>query len=273
MKSELIVPTFNNPTSLDLCLTSVLQQAVQPDSICIADDGSGDETKAIVTKYQGIWPELRHVWHSDRGFQKSEILNRAISTSVAEYLIFIDGDVMIHPCFIARHLELARPGRFSTGSVVRLDAQATKSVTVDMVKRGVVFDISWLRKNRAIDRVRTWLKLMPLPKKALNLLEITTPVRRSFSGGNSSAFRQDLMAVNGYDESIKYGGQDKELGARLENSGIRGRHLRYSAPLIHLDHPRGYADPEKIRLHKAHIKNVRDNKITWAVDGITKVEA
>ena len=66
---------------------------------------------------------MRHVWHEDRGFEKAAILNRAIATSEAEFLIFIDGDVLIAPGFIARHLELARPGRFSTGSLIRLDAR------------------------------------------------------------------------------------------------------------------------------------------------------
>jgi hypothetical protein len=125
-----------------------------------------------------------------------------------------------------------------------------------------------LRANRAIDRFGTWLKTMPFPKPLMNLLERITPVRRVLCGANWSAFRADILKVNGYDETIKYGGQDKELGERMTNAGIPGRHLRYSAPLVHLDHPRGYADPEKMRRNKEKIRDVRRTGRTWADAGI-----
>ena len=80
----------------------------------------------------------------------------------------------------------------------------------------------------------------------------------------------DALKVNGYDESIKYGGEDKEFGLRLLNAGVRGRHLRYTAPLVHLDHPRGYADPERIRRHKAMIREARQSVRSWTADGIVK---
>ena len=99
MRTELIVSTYESPRALTLCLTSVAPQTVLPDSICIADDGSGPETKAAIDAFAAAHPELqiRHVWHEDRGFEKAAILNKAIATSEAEFLIFIDGDVLIAP--------------------------------------------------------------------------------------------------------------------------------------------------------------------------------
>lgn len=270
--SELIVSTYNSVGPLLLCLASVAWQDRAPGSICVADDGSGPETAAAIADFAARHPAVpvRHVWHEDRGFEKGAILNKAIASSEAGFLIFIDGDVLIHPCFIARHLELARPKRFSTGSLIRLDAPATASVTERMVEDGVVFDRDWLRENRAIDRTGTWLKTMPFPKPVMNLLEITSPVQKALCGANASAYRADILAVNGYDESLKYGGEDKEFGIRLANSGVKGRHLRFTAPLVHLDHARGYADPEKIRANKAKIRAVRRSGATWAADGIVK---
>ncbi len=272
MHCELIVSTYENPRALALCLTSVAAQRVRPDGICIADDGSGSETAAQVAAFAAAHPNLtlRHVWHEDRGFEKGAILNRAITTSRAEFLVFIDGDVLIHPGFLARHLALAAPGRFSTGSLIRLDAEATAAVTPALVVSGRVFARDWLRGHRAIDRFGTWLKTMPLPRPAQAALERATSVQRALCGANASVFRADLIAVNGYDETIKYGGGDKELGVRLANAGVRGRHLRYTAPLVHLDHPRGYADPEKIRRHKASIREVRRSGRSWTPDGIEK---
>ncbi len=272
MRTELILSTYDSPRALTLCLTSVACQRVRPDSICIADDGSGPETAAAITAFQAAHPELaiRHVWHEDRGFEKGAILNKAIASSEAEFLVFIDGDVMIHPDFIARHLELARPGRFSTGSLIRLDAATTAAVTPGMIADGTVFRRDWLRARGAIDRFGTWLKTMPFPKPVMNLLEILTPVQKALCGANASLYRADALRVNGYDEGIKYGGGDKEFGVRLTNAGVRGRHLRYTAPLVHLDHPRGYADPEKIRRHKALIRDRRRSGTFWAADGIVK---
>lgn len=272
MRTELIVTTYNSIRPLLLCLESIACQTFRPDTICVADDGSGPETAAAIAGFQAAHPDLtlRRVWHEDRGFEKAAILNRAIASSVADYLFFLDGDVLIHPCFLARHVALARPGRFCTGSLIRLDEDASATVTPQMVRDGTVFDRGWLRENRAIDRLGTWLKTMPLPLALQSALDVATPVQRALCGANASLFRADALKVNGFDETIKYGGVDKEFGVRLQNAGVTGRHIRYTAPLVHLEHPRGYRDAERIARHKARIRAVRDGRITWAEQGIVK---
>lgn len=272
MKTELIVTTYNSIRPLMLCLESVALQSFPPDVICVADDGSGPETASAIAAFGAAHPELalRHVWHEDRGFEKAAILNRAIASSEAEYLFFLDGDVLIHPGFLARHAELARPGRFCTGSLIRLDEAASATVTAEMVRDGIVFDRGWLRANRAIDRPGTWLKTMPFPRPFQAALDTMTPVQKALCGANASLFRADALRVNGFDETIKYGGVDKEFGVRLQNAGVKGRHIRYTAPLVHLEHPRGYRDAEKIARHKARIRAVREGGITWAEQGIEK---
>jgi glycosyltransferase involved in cell wall biosynthesis len=272
MQSELIVATYNNPRSLALCLASVACQRVAAGGICIADDGSGPETAAVIEAFRAAHPEivLRHVWHEDTGFRKAVILNRAIASSGAEFLIFIDGDVMIHPDFVARHLALARPDRWSSGSLIRLDAEATAAVTEVDVSAGRVFDRDWLRAQRAFDRPGTWLKAMPFPVPVQAALDVLSPVQRAWCGANASAFRVALLRVNGFDETMRWGGGDKEMGVRLTNAGVRGRHLRFTAPLVHLDHPRGYADPEHKRANRERIRRIRRERITWTPDGIEK---
>jgi glycosyltransferase involved in cell wall biosynthesis len=275
MRTELIVSTYNSPQALVLCLTSVACQTVLPDGICIADDGSRPETRAAVDAFAAMHPELhfRYVWHEDRGFEKAAILNKAIATSDAEFLIFIDGDVLIHPCFIARHLALARQGAFSTGSLIRLDAATTEAVSPELIESGAVFDRGWLKAHGAIDRLGTWLKTMPFPEPVMAFLDRATPVQTALCGANASLFRSDALKVNGFDETIKYGGGDKEFGVRLENAGVKGQHLRYTAPLVHLDHPRGYKDEAQIRRHKARIKAVRRSGATFTADGIDKAQS
>ncbi|MFN9787514.1 MAG: glycosyltransferase [Planctomycetia bacterium] len=272
--TELVLTTYNNPRSLALCLESDGRQVDACDSNCDADDRSGPETKAVVESFVAARPDLRvrHLWHEDRGFQKCSILNKAIASSQADFIVFIDGDVLIHPLFVARHLELARRGRWSTGSLIRLDAPAPAAVTRELVADGIVFDRAWLREQRAFDRFSTWLKSAPCPKWLSNLLELCWPTRRSLCGANWSAWRDDILRVNGFDETITYGGLDKELGDRLRNAGIPGRHLRFSAPLVHLDHSRPYADTRKKKRNKDWIHEVRRSGVSWTKHGIVKAE-
>ena len=272
MRTELIITTYNSIRPLLLCLESVAFQTFRSGSICIADDGSGPATREAVDRFQAAHPDLnlRHVWHEDRGFEKAAILNRAIASSEADYLFFLDGDVLIHPIFLARHAELARPGRFCTGSLIRLDNAASAAVTPELIRKGTVFGRDWLRANRAIDRFGTWLKTMPFPHPFQAALDVATPVQKALCGANASLFRADALKVNGFDETIKYGGVDKEFGVRLQNAGVRGRHVRYTAPLIHLEHPRGYRDADKIARHKARIRAVRADRVIWAEQGIEK---
>jgi GT2 family glycosyltransferase len=269
--TELIVATYENPRALRLCLASVARLAPAPRSVAIADDGSGAETRAVVDGFAAGWSvPVRHLWHEDRGFQKNAILNRAIASSEAAFLVFIDGDVLVRPDFLGHHIALARPGRWSSGSLIRLDAEATAGVTEELVTSGRVFDRDWLRGHRAIDRFGTWLKTRPLPEPVLAGLDRVTPVQKAWGGANSSAFREALLAVNGFDETMKYGGEDKELGVRLTNSGVRGQHLRYVASVVHLDHPRGYVDRELMAANKARIREARRSGRSWTEDGIVK---
>ena len=272
MKTELIITTYNSIRALELCLVSVAGQSLLPDMICIADDGSGPETKSFIESLSATYPnlEFRHVWHPDNGFEKCAILNNAIESSDADFLFFLDGDVMIHPVFLKRHFDLAQRGRFSTGSLIRLDTPTTEAMTAEKITSGQVFDRGWLREAGAIDRLGTWLKTMPFPFALQNVLDVITPVQKALCGANWSAFRDDILKVNGFDETLKYGGLDKEFGIRLINAGVKGRHLRYTAPLVHLDHPRGYRDPEKVKRHKAMIKDVRTSGRSWTEHGIIK---
>ena len=272
MRIELVISTYNSPGALRLTLLSVTRQWRKPDSICIADDGSGPTTKATIDAFAAEFPELalRHVWHPDCGFEKNAILNKAVDSSDADLMIFTDGDCLMHPGFVARHAELAHPGRYACGSLIRLNATATAAVTEAGVLSGSVFDRNWLRDQGAFDRLTTRLKSGALAKPLSAFLEHVSPVRRTWSGSNASAFRAAIVAVNGFDEGLKYGGEDKEFGVRLANSGVRGRHLRFTAPLVHLDHARGYVDADRVRANRKSIAEVRRSGRHWAHNGLLK---
>ena len=51
MTISLIISTYNWPQALELCILSALNQSIRPDEIIIADDGSGQETAALISKF------------------------------------------------------------------------------------------------------------------------------------------------------------------------------------------------------------------------------
>lgn len=269
MKTELIITTYNSPRALNLVLCALQAQTRLPDRIAVADDGSGPETKAVLEKHQPRLP-LRHVWHPDTGFGKNEILNKAIASSAADLLIFIDGDCLASAGFIARHIELARPNTFSTGSVVRLNAETSERLNEEDITSKRVFDPQWLSRNGNIKGLSDRLKAGSAPRPLAKFLDKISPVRITWSGGNASTSRAQLIKVNGFDESMRYGGEDKELGSRLLNAGVKGQFLRYSAPLLHIDHPRGYVDPEIVKTNRAKIEDTRKTRRIWADLGLDR---
>lgn len=249
---EVVVSTYNNPRALDLALHALQRQTVSGFRFCVADDGSGPDTAALVAQWQErLGERLRHIWQADHGFRKNRILNKAIASSSASYLVFLDGDCLPSPQFVARHLELAGPRRFCTGGVIRLSQAASDDITPEGVDSGTVFGPAWLEAHGALRGTSARLKAGLYPPWFSTLAERLTTVGRTWNGGNSSTARINLIRVNGFDENFGYGAEDIELGFRLNNAGIRGCHLRYTAPVLHLEHHRDYADQHRKAQNKA----------------------
>lgn len=127
MKTTLLISTYNWPQALGKVLDSVLRQTVLPDEVVIADDGSGEETRRLIAaKAQGFPIPLVHVWHEDKGFRKTLVLNKAIARATGDYIMQIDGDVVLERHFVADHLEVAEEGCFVCGSRVKLTPAPTQ---------------------------------------------------------------------------------------------------------------------------------------------------
>jgi glycosyltransferase involved in cell wall biosynthesis len=234
-----VFTTYNRPHDLERVLAGYAKQSHREFEIVIADDGSGDETRACIDRARDRWNlDIRHVWHEDLGFRKCKILNRAIAETGADYLIFTDGDCIPHPRFVAGHLALARLGYFVSGGCVRLGDAATRAITPDDVLAGSVFDQHWLlaRGESAMNLRKLALSAEPW-RHVMNTITTTKP---TWNGHNSSTWREEALAVNGFDERLGYGGLDREFGERLERCGMKGVQARYSLMCLHLDHPRPY---------------------------------
>ena len=269
MQSELIISTYNKPNHLRVVLDSLLFQKVLPDSICIADDGSDTRTHELIKSFELKQNKLkiRYEWHQDKGFRKNLIINKSILSSGADYLIFIDDDCIMHPHFIERHLSLAKKNSFLSGSVIRLNPEFSKNI----LRNGT---IKWDRKSKPLgwkpESISERLKSMPVRPELMSVLDKILSINCSWSGGNASTFREHIMFVNGFNTILNYGGEDKEFGVRLINAKIKGRHLRYSAPLYHLNHDRNYINIEQIQENRKMINKHRIDGTIKTKNGILK---
>lgn len=213
-----------------------------------------------------------HVWHPHHGFQKCRILNRAIERATDDYLIFSDGDCIPRADFVATHAQLARPGHALSGGCIRMSYEASFAITREEIVSGDCMELSWLRRHGA-GSIRSGLKILAANGPAGGMLDRLTPTRASFNGHNASAWRDDVIRVNGFDERMQYGGLDRELGERLMHAGVRFRHVRHRAICLHLEHPRPYVS-DASWIHNRDIRTqTRRHRLTWTPFGIVREEA
>jgi glycosyltransferase involved in cell wall biosynthesis len=269
MKISVIVSTYNAEEWLEKVLIGYSVQTYKDFELIIADDGSRPSTKELIDSYAKNYPvPVRHLWHEDLGYRRQEILNVAIMEASHEYILMTDGDCIPRKDFVEIHAKYAQKGRFLSGGYCKLSMKLSTEISKDDIISGRCFDLKWLKKIDKLN-VSNTLKIgaTDLSSSVLDFFSPTTP---SFNNCNSSGFREDMIAINGYDERMKYGGPDREFGERLENFGVKGKQIRHKAIVLHLDHPRGYKTPESLAANLAIRKEVKDKKIVWTPFGIKK---
>jgi glycosyltransferase involved in cell wall biosynthesis len=225
--SSLLIATYNWPAALAVVLASVRAQRVLPSEVLIADDGSRDDTGELVAREADGFPvPLRHIRHDDAGFRLGTIRNKAMAASVGEYLIQIDGDLVLHPGFVSSHLAFARRGAYVQGSRAMLD----EGRTAECLRAGRIVTTAWS------SGVRNRVNALHMPLLSGLVRGPTDPLWRT-RGCNMAFWREDIIRVNGYNEEIAgWGREDSELAARLQHSGIVRRNLKFSAVAWHLHH-------------------------------------
>ncbi len=266
---SVIVSTYEKPDWLEKVLWGFDCQTFKDFELIVADDGSTIETKNLIEsmKKQVSYP-LIHVWQEDDGFQKCRILNKAIKVCSTEYIIMTDGDCIPREDFVQVHYLNKMPGHFISGGYYMLPMNISIAITKEDIKNQDCFDINWLKEKGIPNTFKNnKLRSRGFISKLFNLI---TPTNASWNGHNSSAWKMDILNVNGFDERMQYGGEDRELGERLFNFGIKSKQLRYSAVCIHLDHQRSYRTPEAIAKNMVIRKEVRQNKSVWTYYGIVK---
>ncbi|WP_431136673.1 glycosyltransferase family 2 protein [Psychroserpens mesophilus] len=266
---SVIISTYNQPKWLQNVLWSYELQNFKNFEIIIADDGSNKETEALIDNFLTQSDlKITHVWQKDNGFQKTKILNKAILKAKAEYLIFTDGDCMARQDFVATHLKMRRENCALSGGYFKLNKTISEAISKDDITKQKCFDAKWLL-NKGLKKTFKLNKLTSFGKKAW-FLNTFTPTKATFDGMNVSLWKKDILAVNGFDERMTYGGEDREVGERMMHNGITFIQARYSVICVHLFHERPYRNDESIAFNKSIRKETKRIKSKYTDFGIAK---
>jgi glycosyltransferase involved in cell wall biosynthesis len=275
MNLSVIVPTYNRPKALKLCLMSLAGQSLVPTEVLIADDGSSSETRDAVQEMQKLLKAvftIRHVWQEDIGFRKPRILNETVRQATGEYLVFIDGDCMAHRHFIRAHVEHSDPDAILGGKRVEIGRQLTEQ----LLEEGTV--LSSFSPRLILD------SLAGNSRKVEEAIQITSPLLRRLThrdritddgiwGCNFSLYKSLFMDINGCDEDFLDGSlEDNDLGIRVLNLGKQVRSVRGLAIVLHLWHPSSWSfEGEKYHYNHRIIERRIERKETFCKNGIKKL--
>ena len=256
---SLLITTYNWPQALALVLESVRRQSRLPDEVLIADDGSRDDTRALLEQIARDFPvALRHVWQPDDGFRAARSRNRAIAAAGGEYIVILDGDMVIHRHFIADHVAAAQRGSFVQGSRLFAGAQGSRRMLDEnIVEPGLFFPD--LKRRRHTLRIPLLSRLQLAGSAQLSAKYIKSC--------NQGYWREDLLRTNGFDERMTgWGREDDELAARMFHNHLPRRLLRFGGLATHLHHTVRHIDGASP--NDAYLADTRARRLTRCEQGI-----
>lgn len=255
----LVTPTYNWPDALNLLLLSILQQTVLPNEVIIADDGSKEDTKNLIQEFQKTFPvPLVHVWHEDIKNRKPAIMNKAIAASKYEYIIEIDGDIIMNKHFVEDHLTFAQKGHYLFGSRVNIKKHfldklfSKKKTQFHLFSKGI--------KKRA--------RTIRIPF-LMNFSKSISTRSSKLRGCNMSFWKDDFIKINGFNENlVGWGIDDSEMIQRMHNIGIQGKRLKNAGIAYHIYHKE--QSRSQLEINDEILKKTIEEQLTFIDKGINQ---
>jgi glycosyltransferase involved in cell wall biosynthesis len=265
---SIIVTTHEREDALDAVLRSLAAQTDENFESIVADDGSSPATAAMVARWKARFPRrLAHVWQEHRGFRAGEIRNRAILESRGDYCIFLDGDCIARPDFVASHRALAECGWFVSGNRILMSQELTRQVLAQHLEPE-----NWTFASWAGRRVRNEInRLAPMLALPLGPLRKLRPGEWQHARScNLAVWRADLDRVDGFDADYNgWGREDSDLLMRLLNVGVRRKDGNFATGVLHLWHPA--ADRSALPDNDQKLDRVRAEKRIRALHGMSSL--
>ena len=256
---SLVTPTYNWPEALELLLLSIMNQTVLPNEVLIADDGSKEDTKQLIERFQKIFPvPLVHVWHEDIKNRKPRAMNHAIARAKFDYIVEIDGDIIMNKHFVEDHLTFAQKGFYLYGSRVNIqesllpDLFSKKDIAFNFFSKGI--------KKRA--------RTIRLPFM-MQFAEVVTKRSSKLRGCNMSFWRDDFIKINGFNENlVGWGIDDSEMIERLHNLNIKGKRLKFAGIAYHIYHKE--QSKSHIEINHEIERQTKEQKLTFIEKGVNQ---
>ncbi len=260
--SSLVITTYNWIDALRLTLDSVARQSLLPDEVIIADDGSRADTADFIRNYAKTFPtRLVHLWGEDDGYRRSVMVNKAFQTAQGDYILQTDGDILLHPNFVADHLHWAQRGVYARGSRSFLDEKMSHRIFSGELNPA---KLPVFAGSNPLNAIR-----LPLFSKIVSHLSRDID---NVKGCNMAFFRDDLLKINGYDNTlVGWGHEDKDLSFRLSNAGVRMRKIKFEALVFHLHHKFLSRDNADANREKA-FRSLREGTVRTP-SGISEVDS
>jgi len=236
MKISVIVATYNRIDALNFVLQSLETQSDHDFEVLIADDGSSSDTTDFINAFKlKSKLQIKHVWHEDLGFRLALIRNLASAEASGEYFIFLDGDCIVQPDFVAQHRKLAKKGYFTTGSRVLLNEVLTKDILSWPYWDFNQFSNKLLSYRLAGGINKYWpLKIKLGDGSWRNYKKF---VWRRIKGCNLACWKEDALAIGGFDETMTgWGHEDADFVFRLQNRGLIRKSGSWATEVLHLYH-------------------------------------
>lgn len=234
--ASIIIGTHNDAHILESTLAAFAVQSLQDFELILADDGSTQDYVPVLESWAPRFAHgIQHVTHEKRGFRKTRVLNRAIHVSRFNRIIVADMDCLPHRDFVRNHLSYLTPGTAITGRRTHISPSLVPT-PAEILQRGLNFSPVRLLRLRLQGKARI------IEHGFVSLIFYESSNVR-LHGSNFSVWRNDLVAINGFNEEfVGWGKEDSDLGQRLQFSGVRIRNLRNKVIQFHVMHSRLPAD-------------------------------
>lgn len=269
MKISVIVSTYNRPDALRVVLLALNDQTDKNFEVIVGDDGSREETRNLLLQLQNQCKYiLIHAFQEDQGFRLSRVRNLAATFATGKYLIFLDGDCIPRPSFIAAHRKLAQRNCIVAGNRILLSKAFTEQILSNSIKVWLYSPVSWV-KAYLCHNVKRLHPLITFPY--LQNLRLLNNTWKKVRGCNFGLFKEDFFKVNGCDSSFKgWGYEDSDLAIRLIRAGVKIKSGRFATGVLHLWHNENDRSLEKENLNRLLVRI--NSSIIKASDGITELK-
>jgi cellulose synthase/poly-beta-1,6-N-acetylglucosamine synthase-like glycosyltransferase len=245
-KASLIISVYKNTGFLKSVLESLNFQSENDFEIIITEDGADPAMHDFISGYN-FRHDYQHLTQEDLGWRKNKALNNAIRSARSPWLIFIDGDCVLHPRFIEMHVRYADDKFILAGKRAKLNQQISTQLSAhpdSFLKMQTIMMRNLFIKEKQLTFVEEGVFIAPdgifgwIPQiRTLNHLK----------GCNMSFSKKAIEAINGFDEDyvLPAVGEDADLTWRFIAAGYTIKSVRNLAVQYHLYHPESWVNQEE----------------------------